>query len=60
MEDEKGHVDPNKDQLPRSSARALLQFVGSISADDLRLMKDAIEEGCERIVLDPEGDDCQL
>ncbi|MGE5206018.1 MAG: hypothetical protein ACM3PW_10410 [Chlamydiota bacterium] len=52
MEDE-----AKNDQLPRSSARALLRFVGSISADDLRLMQDAIEEDCEQIVADPEVED---
>lgn len=27
----------------------LLQFAGSIDKEDLRLMEEAIEEGCERI-----------
>lgn len=33
--------------------RSLLRFAGSIPADDLRAMAEAIEEGCERV--DPRG-----
>ena len=29
--------------------KSLLRFEGSISADDLRLMSKAIEEGCEKV-----------
>jgi hypothetical protein len=32
---------------------ALLRFAGSIPAESLREMADAIEEGCERV--DPDG-----
>lgn len=30
----------------------LLKFKGTISSEDLKLMKDAIEEGCEKIDFD--------
>ena len=30
----------------------MLKFAGSIQADDLALMQDAIEEGCEQVDLD--------
>ncbi|EKV03389.1 hypothetical protein Lepto7375DRAFT_5686 [Leptolyngbya sp. PCC 7375] len=30
----------------------LLKFAGSIQSDDLTLMQDAIEEGCEQVDLD--------
>jgi hypothetical protein len=30
----------------------LLKFAGSIQLDDLTLMQDAIEEGCEQVDLD--------
>ena len=33
---------------PKSGA-ALVQLAGTISADDLRLMEQAIQEGCEQI-----------
>ena len=29
--------------------RSLLTFAGTISAEDLQLMSEAIEEGCERV-----------
>ena len=29
--------------------RSLLAFAGAIRADDLRLISEAIEEGCERV-----------
>lgn len=35
----------------RPHGKDLLKFVGSIPADDLKRMSDAIEEGCERIDL---------
>lgn len=35
----------------RPHGRDLLKFVGSIPADDLKRMSEAIEEGCERIDL---------
>lgn len=52
--------EAKNDHLCHSSALALLQFVGSIPADDLRLMQDAIEEECEHIVPDPELEDSHL
>lgn len=33
----------------RVPGRALLRFAGSIPADDLRTMIDAIEDGCENV-----------
>jgi hypothetical protein len=38
---------------PGTPAADLLQFVGMIDAEDLKLMSDAIEEGCEQV--DPDG-----
>lgn len=36
--------------MPRGvPGRDLLKFAGTISAEDLRLMSEAIEEDCERI-----------
>lgn len=35
----------------RPHGRDLLKFVGSIPADDLKRMSEAIEEGCERVDL---------
>ena len=32
--------------------RHLLRFAGTIRADDLRIMKQSIEDGCERIDID--------
>ena len=40
-----------------SSPTTLLQFVGTIPADDLQKMSDAIEADCERIDLDEWSDD---
>jgi hypothetical protein len=37
---------------PGTPAADLLQFVGMIDAHDLKLMSDAIEEGCEQAFLD--------
>ena len=33
----------------KSSPLRLLRFVGCIDADDLDVMQDAIDEGCERV-----------
>ena len=39
--------------LPRGvPGRSLLRFAGSIPADDLRTMSDAIEAGCEQVDTD--------
>ncbi len=45
-----GHSLPRPEGMP---GQELLRFAGTISKDDLRLMTQAIEEGCERI--DPDG-----
>jgi hypothetical protein len=37
---------------PGVSGRQLLRFAGAISSDDLRVIQDAIEQGCERIDAD--------
>ncbi|WP_153797588.1 hypothetical protein [Foetidibacter luteolus] len=37
-----------KDQLPAKKLSAM-QFVGSISGEDVNLIEKAIEEGCEQI-----------
>ena len=41
-------------QQPKDQRRqAILALAGSIPADDIELMKEAIEEGCERV--NPDG-----
>ena len=55
------HVEPLTEQAatpqpacPRGVPGArLLPFAGSIPAEDLKVMEDAIREGCERV--DPDG-----
>ncbi len=47
------HIESVGALPPGTPAADLLQFVGMISDEDLKLMSDAIEEGCERV--DPDG-----
>lgn len=43
-------LDIIKSLTPKGvEGKSLLQFEGSISADDLQLMSKAIEEGCEKV-----------
>ena len=56
---ELAHMTPSQQQmvlqyaktLPKKGARGrdLLDLVGAISSDDLVLMKEAIEAGCEQV-----------
>ena len=39
-------------RLQGTPGQKLLKFAGSIQSDDLTLMQDAIEEGCEQVDLD--------
>ncbi|MFG6099577.1 hypothetical protein SPB21_30320 [Leptothoe sp. ISB3NOV94-8A] len=39
-------------RLQSTPGQKLLKFAGSIQSDDLTLMQDAIEEGCEQVDLD--------
>ncbi len=41
-----------KAEVRGTSGQQLLRFAGSISADDLQIMREAIEQGCERIDVD--------
>jgi hypothetical protein len=34
---------------PGTKVKDLMKFVGSISSEDLKLMEQAIEEGCEQV-----------
>jgi len=43
-------LDFVKSLIPKGvTGKSLLQFEGSISADDLQLMSKAIEESCEKV-----------
>jgi hypothetical protein len=41
-------IDSN---IPGVSGQHLLRFAGAISSDDLQLMQEAIEQGCEQVDL---------
>ncbi len=41
-----------KAEVRGTSGQQLLRFAGSIPADDLQIMREAIEQGCERIDVD--------
>ncbi len=41
-----------KTDVQGTPGRELLRFAGSISPDDLKLMREAIEQDCERIDAD--------
>jgi hypothetical protein len=47
------YVQSLRHETPEKSGKAVAELAGAISADDLRLMKQAIEEGCEQV--DPHG-----
>jgi hypothetical protein len=38
-----------KEAVRGTPGQELLRFAGSISADDLQLMREAIEQGCEQV-----------
>ena len=38
-----------KTEVKGTPGSQLLRFAGSISADDLKLMREAIEQGCEQV-----------
>ncbi|MDY6900970.1 MAG: hypothetical protein SWZ49_23240 [Cyanobacteriota bacterium] len=38
-----------KSEVKGTPGQELLRFAGSIPADDLQLMRDAIEKGCEQV-----------
>jgi hypothetical protein len=41
-----------KAEVRGTPGRQLLRFAGSIPSDDLQLMREAIEQGCERVDID--------
>ncbi|NJL61696.1 MAG: hypothetical protein HC903_07540 [Methylacidiphilales bacterium] len=41
-----------KPQVRGVQGQQLLRFAGSIPSDDLQLMREAIEQGCERVDVD--------
>ena len=41
-----------KTEVKGTPGSQLLRFAGSISADDLQLMREAIEQGCEQVDVD--------
>jgi hypothetical protein len=41
-----------KAEVPGTPGQQLLRFAGSISPDDLKLMREAIEQDCERVDAD--------
>jgi hypothetical protein len=41
-----------KTEVRGTPGQKLLQFAGSISADDLQLMREAIEQDCEQLDVD--------
>jgi hypothetical protein len=47
------YVQSLRHENPEKSGKAVAALAGAISADDLRLMEQAIEEGCEQV--DPHG-----
>jgi len=45
-------LDFAKAIIPKGvDGKSLLRFEGAISADDLKLMSKAIEEGCEKVAI---------
>ncbi|MEO0687371.1 MAG: hypothetical protein AAFY76_20565 [Cyanobacteria bacterium J06649_11] len=41
-----------KTEVKGTPGSQLLRFAGSITADDLQLMREAIEQGCEQVDVD--------
>lgn len=41
-----------KAEVRGTPGQQLLRFAGSIPSDDLQLMREAIEQGCERVDID--------
>ncbi|MEO1430897.1 MAG: hypothetical protein AAFV71_17900 [Cyanobacteria bacterium J06633_8] len=41
-----------KNEVKGTPGKELLRFAGSIPADDLQLMREAIEQGCEQVDID--------